>query len=72
MAYAERQLAAAESRGDRAAARYWRRIAAVVDQAPPLTAAQRDRLRVLMRAEPAKPTSATRDGLVGAKRARPG
>ncbi len=47
--YAARRAAEARGRGDEAQARYWERIASKVDQAPPLTAAQRDRLAVLLR-----------------------
>lgn len=48
---AERAAEAAE-RGDTAKAAYWDRIARIVDQAPPLTAAQKSRLRILLRTDP--------------------
>jgi hypothetical protein len=49
MRYSDRMIAEAEARGDIAAVTYWRGIAAVVDQAPPLSSAQKDRLRILLR-----------------------
>jgi hypothetical protein len=42
------KAAAAEARGDVAEAAYWRRLSARVDLAPPLTQAQKDRLRVVL------------------------
>jgi len=52
MRHSERMIAEAEARGDTAAAAYWQRIARVVDQAPPLTASQKDRLRILLQPAP--------------------
>lgn len=51
--YAERRAAEARERGDHTEAERWERIRAKVDTAPPLTAEQRDRLRVLL--QPAAP-----------------
>lgn len=50
--YADIKIREAEARGDKAKADYWRRIKAHVDAAPPLTQAQKDQLRILMRPEP--------------------
>lgn len=47
--YAERMATEARAAGDAARARYWERVARRVDEAPPLTPEQRDRLRVLLR-----------------------
>lgn len=47
--YAERKILEALERGDQAQADYWARIKAKVDEAPPLTVAQRDQLAVLLR-----------------------
>jgi len=47
--HADRMIAAALERGDTAGAARWQRIKARVDAAPPLDAAQRDRLSVLLR-----------------------
>lgn len=62
MRYSDRMIAEAEARGDIAAVNYWRGIAAVVDQAPPLSASQKDRLRVLLRpsAPATEPPKSTR------------
>jgi hypothetical protein len=49
MSHADRMIAEAEARGDAAAVRYWRRIRARVDGAPPLGPELRDRLRILLR-----------------------
>lgn len=68
---AERMIAAAESRRERAIAegndrnlaaceaeiKYWKKIRTRVDQAPPLTQSQRDQLTVLLR--PATQVSAS-------------
>jgi hypothetical protein len=51
--YAAAQAEAARQRGDEAAARYWERIARVVDLSPPLTQTQRDQLAILLR--PSRP-----------------
>jgi len=59
--YAARKAAEARVRGDESAAKRWEGIAAVVDQAPPLTQAQRDQLAVLLR--PSGPTPARSEGL---------
>jgi hypothetical protein len=40
------------ARGDEQTARRWQRIADLVDQAPPLTQAQQDRLQILLQPEP--------------------
>lgn len=53
MSHADRMIAAALERGDKATAERWQRIKARVDQAPPLAPAVRDRLAVLLRPEPA-------------------
>lgn len=53
--YAERMAREAEERGDAARAAYWCRIKAVVDLAPPLGDAQRDRLRILLAPTPSAP-----------------
>jgi hypothetical protein len=47
-AYAEIMAAQAEARGDVEDARRWRYVGALVDAAPPLSAAKRDRLRILL------------------------
>lgn len=49
MFWEERMAAEAEAAGDHAGSRYWRSLKALVDQAPPLTPAQKAKLRVLMR-----------------------
>lgn len=49
--YAARMAAEARARGDEAKARYWDGIQAKVDEAPPLDAATRSRLAVLLRPE---------------------
>lgn len=49
MTHADRMIAEALERGDDGKVRYWTRIRDLVDQAPPLTSAQRDQLRVLLR-----------------------
>lgn len=54
-AYADKRLAEAEAAGDQAQIRYWRRVKARVDAAPPLSPAVRDRLAVLLRPEPVSP-----------------
>lgn len=46
--YAAQKIAEALERGDERAAAYWQRIKDLVDQAPPLSPEQRDRLRVLL------------------------
>ena len=46
--YSERMIREAEERGDQAAAAIWRHVKANVDQAPPLTQSQKDKLRVLL------------------------
>ncbi|MGW2256099.1 GIY-YIG nuclease family protein [Kitasatospora sp. NPDC001660] len=48
MTYSEWLIAAAEIIGDESRAAYWRRIKAKVDEAPPLTRCQKDRLRILL------------------------
>ncbi len=59
--YAANKIAEAEAAGDRAAYRFWSRVRADVDQAPPLTDEQRSRLAVLLRRRTAdKPTRARR------------
>lgn len=50
MTAAER-AAVARAKGDQQSARYWQRIADLVEQAPPLTQAQQDQLRILLRPE---------------------
>jgi hypothetical protein len=47
--YAARKAAEAARRGDQAALRFWTHVRDTVDQAPPLTDDQRDRLAVLLR-----------------------
>ena len=51
--YAARMAAEARARGDEAKARYWDRIRAQVDQAPPFCPEQCSRLAVLLRADAA-------------------
>jgi hypothetical protein len=53
--YAAQRAAEALSRGDEAQVRYWQRITAKVDEAPPLETATRDRLKVLLRSDHAAP-----------------
>lgn len=54
--YAADKIAEAEAAGDHAAYRFWSRVKADVDAAPPLSPDQRDRLRVLLRRTPTKPS----------------
>lgn len=46
------RAALAREQGDQRTADYWQAISDLVDQAPPLSPSQRDRLRVLLRPEP--------------------
>lgn len=57
--YAAGMAAKARERGDLVEARWWDRVKADVDQAPPLTEDQRSRLAVLLRRTPG-PASRTR------------
>ena len=59
MSHADRVIADALGRGDTVTAERWRRIKARVDEAPPLTPEQRDRLAVLLRPVPAVSPLAT-------------
>jgi hypothetical protein len=54
LTYEEVMAAEALERGDVADAENWMRVKADVDQAPPLTQAQKDRLRVLLRPDAAQ------------------
>jgi hypothetical protein len=51
--HAARMAAEAEARGDTAKARFWLRIKARVDEAPPLSPEQSARLRILLAPAPA-------------------
>lgn len=46
--YSQRKIREAHARGSDHEVAYWRRIQTIVDHAPPLSAAQSDRLRVLL------------------------
>ncbi len=48
MSYAAQMAAEAEARGDMAKARFWLKIKAEVDKAPPFSQEQKDRLRILL------------------------
>lgn len=52
--YAERMAAEAEARGDHAKVRFWMRIKAKVDEAPPLAPEQLAQLRILLTPTPAQ------------------
>lgn len=50
----DRQIRLALERGDQTEADFWRQVKVDVDQAPPLSAAVRDKLAVLLRPAPAE------------------
>ena len=54
MSHAARMAAEAQARGDTAKARFWLRIKARVDEAPPLSPEQSAQLRILLAPSPAQ------------------
>lgn len=52
MSWAERKAREAEACGDTHAVAYWLHIKATVDKAPPLSEAQKAKLRILLRPAP--------------------